>query len=129
MSAEVEQSPWAELPIVCPHCGNHGESEGEWQANAWTPFKLIEEVVRSWEFAAIQDGSGSSDDAPHTLLRLAAGFFSISSHASTPATAQRGIFSPRVSSILRTMGRSCQVAMVETMPTASPRAVRPARWM
>jgi hypothetical protein len=57
MSAEFEQNPWPELPIVCPHCGNHGEPEGEWQANAWTPFKLIEEVVRSWEFDALQDGS------------------------------------------------------------------------
>jgi hypothetical protein len=55
MAAEIEQSPWPELPIVCPHCGNHGEPDGEWQVNAWTPFKLIEEVVRSWEFAAVQD--------------------------------------------------------------------------
>ncbi len=57
MAAEIEQSPWPELPIVCPHCGNHGERDGEWQANAWAPFKLIEEVVRSWEFAAAHDGN------------------------------------------------------------------------
>ncbi|HEX8616051.1 MAG TPA: hypothetical protein VF911_00585 [Thermoanaerobaculia bacterium] len=56
MSADVEQSAWSELPIVCPHCGNHGEADGSWQANAWVPFKLIEEVVRSWEFAAVVDG-------------------------------------------------------------------------
>lgn len=56
MSAEFEQSPWLELPIVCPHCGNHGEPEGAWQANAWTPFKLIEEVVRAWEFTAAESG-------------------------------------------------------------------------
>jgi hypothetical protein len=45
-----------ELPIQCPHCGNHGEAGGEWEGNAWTPFKLIEEVVRSWEFAARREG-------------------------------------------------------------------------
>jgi hypothetical protein len=56
MSAELEQSAWTELPIVCPHCGNHGETDGAWQVNAWAPFKLIEEVVRSWEFAARRDG-------------------------------------------------------------------------
>jgi hypothetical protein len=68
MSADFEQSPWPELPLVCPHCGNHGEAEGPWEAHAWTPFKLIEEVVRSWQFAAVQDGpllrltaDGSSD--------------------------------------------------------------------
>jgi hypothetical protein len=54
MSSELEQSNWPELPIVCPHCGNHGEEDGPWEANAWTPFKLIEEVVRSWEFAVAE---------------------------------------------------------------------------
>ena len=48
--------------------------------------------------------------------------------ARCPATVQRGIFSPRTSSIWRTIGMSCQVAIVETMPSAAPRAVRPARW-
>jgi hypothetical protein len=56
MSAGIEQSPWPELPIACPHCGNHGEPDGPWEANAWTPFKLIEEVVRSWEFSATASG-------------------------------------------------------------------------
>jgi hypothetical protein len=56
MAGEFEQSPWMELPIQCPHCGNHGEADGEWEGNAWTPFKLIEEVVRSWEFAARREG-------------------------------------------------------------------------
>lgn len=80
MPPEVEQSPWLELPIVCPHCGNHGESEGRWQANAWMPFKLIEEVVRSWEFEAVQEGgvlrltadaaSDSTDWESGTNLRI-----------------------------------------------------------
>jgi hypothetical protein len=52
VSTGIEQSQWLELPIICPNCGNHGEPDGQWEANAWTPFKLIEEVVRSWEFAA-----------------------------------------------------------------------------
>ena len=54
MSAEFEQSPWLDLPIQCPHCGNHGAPDGEWEANAWTPFKLVEDVVSSWEFEASQ---------------------------------------------------------------------------
>jgi hypothetical protein len=58
MSADFEQSLWLELPICCPHCGNHGEPDGPWEANAWTPFKLIEEVVRSWEFTAMRHGDG-----------------------------------------------------------------------
>ena len=52
MASQLEQSNWPELPLVCPHCGNHGEPDGAWEANGWTPFKLVEEVVRSWEFAA-----------------------------------------------------------------------------
>jgi hypothetical protein len=59
MPTEDEETRWTELPIVCPHCGNHGEAGGEWQTNAWTPFKLIEEVVRSWIFDAGRDESGS----------------------------------------------------------------------
>lgn len=53
---DFEHSPWLDLPIGCPCCGNHGEPDGTWEANAWTPFKLVEEVVRSWEFAAVRDG-------------------------------------------------------------------------
>lgn len=56
MSVEFEQSRWPELPIRCPHCGNHGQPDGAWERNAWTPFKLIEEVVRSWEFKAVRQG-------------------------------------------------------------------------
>jgi hypothetical protein len=80
MAGEIEQSAWLELPIVCPHCGNHGEPDGEWQVNGWTPFRLIEVVVRSWELDALQDGSvlrltanASSDSADWesgTNLRL-----------------------------------------------------------
>src|SRR5260370_42028493 len=49
---------WSELPIVCPTCGNHGETEGEWETNAAVPFKLVEEVVRSFEFSAEMDVDG-----------------------------------------------------------------------
>lgn len=49
---EPYQSAWPDLPIQCPHCSNHGQPDGEWEVNGRTPFKLIEEVVRSWEFRA-----------------------------------------------------------------------------
>lgn len=58
MSNTFEQPRWEALPIQCPHCGNHGEPDGAWEANAWTPFKLIEEVVRSWEFTAANGVDG-----------------------------------------------------------------------
>ena len=80
MASQLEQSNWPQLPIVCPHCGNHGEPDGAWEANAWTPFKLVEEVVRSWEFAAVDvDGvlrltgdtsSDSVDWESGTVLRV-----------------------------------------------------------
>lgn len=57
--ADHEDTNWSELPLVCPHCGNHGEAGGLWQMNAWTPFKLVEEVVRSWVFEA-KIGQGGS---------------------------------------------------------------------
>ena len=41
---------WTALPIICPHCGNHGSAEGDWTKNSHTPFKLIEDVVRSFDF-------------------------------------------------------------------------------
>ncbi len=53
MSAKsFDDTRWAELPIICPECGNHGEPNGAWTANAWVPFKLIEEVERSYMFFA-----------------------------------------------------------------------------
>ena len=59
MSSErVEHTQWLQLPIVCPHCGNHGERNRNWEKNGWTPFRLIEEVIRSWEFSAAVDGQG-----------------------------------------------------------------------
>ena len=54
-----EETKWLVLPIVCPHCDTHGEPDGPWQMNAWTPFKLVEEVVRSWVFDATTSDSGS----------------------------------------------------------------------
>jgi len=55
----VDDVRWIDFPIVCPHCGNHGEKGGEWEMNAWGPFKLIEEVIRSWLFVpkCADDGS------------------------------------------------------------------------
>ena len=57
MATESDRCVISELPIVCPQCANHGEPDGAWQANAGRPFKLIEDVVRSWTFVAVRDGS------------------------------------------------------------------------
>lgn len=56
---EHVETMWMDLPIVCPHCGNHGEEDGPWQVNGWTPFRLIEEVVRSWTFEAERRDDGT----------------------------------------------------------------------
>ena len=54
---EALETDWASLAIVCPHCGNRGEPGGEWEKNTWAPFRLIEEVVRTFPFSAsISDG-------------------------------------------------------------------------
>ena len=57
--AEASETIWTELPIGCPHCSNHGDEGGAWQTNGWTPFRLVEEVVRSWIFEAKGDSSGA----------------------------------------------------------------------
>ena len=60
MSNEVKESVrWTEFAIACPHCGNHGQEGGPWADNAWGPFKLIEEVLRSWLFVPRRDQGGS----------------------------------------------------------------------
>ena len=54
----IEETSWTELPIVCPGCGNRGQPKGAWTNNAWVPFKLVEEVIRSFMFAAEVDANG-----------------------------------------------------------------------
>ena len=56
---QIDETDWAALPIVCPHCGNHGEDDGTWEANGFAPFRLIEEVVRSWIFSAELNDAGT----------------------------------------------------------------------
>jgi len=57
--AAEEAIRWTDFSIVCPHCGNRGEDGGEWEVNAWSPFKLIEEVIRSWMFVPKRQEDGS----------------------------------------------------------------------
>ena len=49
------ETRWSELSIVCPSCGNRGEESGKWKTNAPTPFKIVEWVLRSFEFSADLD--------------------------------------------------------------------------
>lgn len=36
--------------LTCPRCGNRGESDGAWQLNDTSPFRLLEDFTRSWPF-------------------------------------------------------------------------------
>lgn len=54
----IEDTSWADVPIVCPQCGNHGQPEDAWTNNACVPFKLIEEVIRSFMFSAELNADG-----------------------------------------------------------------------
>jgi hypothetical protein len=44
--------------LVCPLCGNNGEVGGEWEKNGEEPFRLVEEVVRSFSFSAVPCENG-----------------------------------------------------------------------
>lgn len=54
----IEDTPWTDIPIVCPSCGNQGQPQGAWTKNAWAPFKLIEDVIRSFMFSAEVEPNG-----------------------------------------------------------------------
>lgn len=54
-----ESVRWPDFSIVCPGCGNNGAEGGKWEMNAWGPFKLIEEVIRSWLFVPKRADDGS----------------------------------------------------------------------
>ena len=51
----VSVGDWESAGIICPHCGNRGGDGGGWETNGVTPFRLIEEVVRSWLFEPRRD--------------------------------------------------------------------------
>lgn len=55
---EQVRAAWNELPLRCPHCGNRGHHADVWTRNAGVPFKLVEDVVRSFEFTASLDADG-----------------------------------------------------------------------
>lgn len=57
---EIDEIDWQDLPIYCPHCGNQGKDGGVWEENGWTPFRLLEEVVRSWLFTPVNRDDGLS---------------------------------------------------------------------
>ena len=92
MNDEAEESiRWTDFSIVCPHCGNRGESGGEWEMNAWSPFKLIEEVIRSWLFVPQRQEDGSlllvADRRPMKSIGRAARIYA-SSACSASATSR-----------------------------------------
>lgn len=48
----ASSTQWTELGIRCPACGNNGQSGSGWERNASLPFKLLEDITRSFEFTA-----------------------------------------------------------------------------
>ena len=52
------ETKWTSLAIVCPSCGNRGHHRGGWRRHASVPFRVIEEVVRSFEFSAARVETG-----------------------------------------------------------------------
>jgi hypothetical protein len=48
-----------EEPICCPECGNRGREDDGWDMHARVPFRLIERVLRSWEFTTVKREDGS----------------------------------------------------------------------
>ncbi len=76
LANDRRETPWTELPIVCPYCGNHGEPNGNCKTNAWVPFRLVEEVVRSWMSSARPDREGKLQimgDADHDQVDWTSG--------------------------------------------------------
>ena len=55
-----EETNWAEAGLACPHCGNSGEAKGSWERNSSVPFKLIEDVIRSWKFSVTRGVDGTT---------------------------------------------------------------------
>jgi hypothetical protein len=58
MAARAVNTRWKALGIVCPHCGNTGRRGGEWERYSSVPFKMVEDVIRSFEFTAEKDAGG-----------------------------------------------------------------------
>lgn len=49
---------WTSLAIRCPRCGNTGRLGDAWEKNGEVPFKVVEDVVRSWTFSASREADG-----------------------------------------------------------------------
>ncbi|MBW3564892.1 MAG: hypothetical protein KY459_09230 [Acidobacteria bacterium] len=45
--------------ILCPSCGNDGNEDVAWERNAHVPFRLVECVLRSWDFEIREQPDGS----------------------------------------------------------------------
>ena len=52
MGAYTTDADWPRLGIVCPFCGNRGLDDAAWLLNGDVPFRLVEDVARSWTFSA-----------------------------------------------------------------------------
>jgi hypothetical protein len=52
MVANSIGTDWPSLGIVCPSCGNRGADDAAWLLHGRAPFRLVEDVSRSWLFSA-----------------------------------------------------------------------------
>lgn len=58
MSDLVPLPIWTSLAISCPKCGNTGRPGDAREKNGEVPFKVVEDVVRSWTFSASREADG-----------------------------------------------------------------------
>lgn len=55
MDGQLAKTRWRALGIGCPNCGNDGRRGGKWEKYSSVPFKIVEDVIRSFEFSAEAD--------------------------------------------------------------------------
>src|SRR5438093_555120 len=51
----IFETKWSELLIVCPSCGDRGHQKDRWVTNARVAFRLVEDVIRSFDFLEAGD--------------------------------------------------------------------------
>lgn len=75
MANDAALVDWSFAGIVCPTCGNAGIEDGRWLLNDGVPFRIVENLERSWAFRPQRIGSRviATIDSAHDRIRWEAG--------------------------------------------------------